>query len=68
QDHRSETIAWSRFGRMLEETNPILVDVALEQFLKFHRGDPETLLSVGPLLDHPQEDIRLHAARLIGQV
>ncbi|NIS35732.1 MAG: hypothetical protein GWN73_35300, partial [Actinobacteria bacterium] len=53
---------------MLEETNPILVDVALEQFLKFHRGDPETLLSVGPLLDHPQEDIRLHAARLIGQV
>jgi HEAT repeat protein len=53
---------------MLDGTNPIVLKTALEQFQKFRRGDPELLLTLRPLLDHPESGIREDAARLIGQI
>jgi len=68
QDRKSEQVTWRRFGEMLEQRNPILLQTALDQFLKFHRGNFEVLFSVRPLLDHPDHEIRERAARLIGQI
>jgi hypothetical protein len=68
QDGRSDSLTWSRFSEMLEGGNPILIETALQQFVKFRRGDPELSLSVRPLLDHPSRTIRASAAELIGQI
>ncbi len=68
QDEHSDTLAWSRFSGMLEETNPVLLETALDQFLKFRRGSPGLVLSLRPLLDHPRPDLRERAARLLGQI
>ena len=68
QDRKDELSAWRSFARMLEETNPILVETALELFLKFRRGDASLLPAVRPLLDHPRHDFRERAAQLLGQV
>lgn len=68
QDQHSESITWRAFSEMLEQPNPIAIDTALQQFLKFRRGDPELSLSVRPLLDHPVPEIRASAARLVGQI
>ena len=61
---------WSRMSSpfLLEEREPILLTTALEQFQKFRRGDPELLLSLQPLLEHPDPGIREGAARLAGQI
>lgn len=60
--------SWVRLRAMLSETQPILLDTALELHLKFRRGDFEMLADVRPLLDHPQAQIRELAAGLIGQI
>jgi hypothetical protein len=68
QDARSDELKWHRLSAMLEETNPLLIQTALQQFLKFRRGDDGLVLSVVPLLDHPRPDVRADAARLLGQI
>lgn len=68
QDAGSEELSWHMFEQLLEETDPRLVETALEQFLKFHRGKPEMTSSLVPLLDHPLDELRARSARLIGQI
>ena len=68
QDFKNDGQIWAGLTQSLEETNPIVLLTALEQFQKFRRGEPELLLTLRPLLDHPQAEIREDAARLIGQI
>jgi hypothetical protein len=68
QNAGSEELGWHMFEQMLEETDPRLVETSLEQFLKFHRGKPEMMSSLVPLLDHPLDELRAQTARLIGQI
>ena len=68
QDQRDDRVTWRQLAEMVEETNPILVETALDQFLKFQRGEPRLLGSLQPLLDHPAPELRERTARLIGQV
>lgn len=68
QDLKVDGQIWRAMSGMLEETNPLLVETALEQFHKFSRGDPELLLTLRPLLDHPSSSIREWSARLIGGI
>ena len=68
QDARSETVTWKRFSEMLGEPNPILLENALDQFLKFRRGSPDLLLSLRPLMTHPRHDLRERTVRLVGQI
>jgi hypothetical protein len=68
QDMGNDRATWRLLGSCLEETNPVLLETALGQFLKFRRGDPDLLPSVSPLLDHPATEIRLRASRVIGQI
>jgi len=68
QNLKSDNITWTRFAAMLEERNPILLSAALDQMLKFRRGEPDLVLTLRPLLDHPRPDIRVRVARLAGQI
>lgn len=68
QNTGSEELGWHMFEQLLEETDPRLVETALGQFLKFHRGKPEMTSSLVPLLDHPLDELRAQSARLIGQI
>ncbi|MCP3980006.1 MAG: HEAT repeat domain-containing protein [bacterium] len=68
QDLKNDRQIWLRMGELLEERDPLLIGTALQQYEKFRRGEPELLLSVRPLLDHPQPEIRAGAARLSGQI
>jgi len=68
QDLASDALTWQRFGELLEDRNPVLIETALDAFLRFRRGVPELLPSLSPLLDHPQAEIRAAAARLVAQI
>lgn len=68
QETRSDSRIWQAFSEMLGETNPLLIETALAQFSKFRRGEPELLVDIRPLLDHPRPDLREGASRLIGQI
>ncbi len=68
QDLKADRQIWRALTDMLEEANPLLIETALEQFQKFNQGDPELLLTLRPLLDHPNAVIRERSARLIGSI
>jgi hypothetical protein len=68
QDRKDDVLTWREMSAMLEETNPFLIGTALDQLLKFRRGDSDLLGSVRPLLDHPSHSMRESAALLIGQI
>jgi len=62
QDSKNELLKWQYLDDMLEDTNPILIGTALDQFIKFRRGTPAALPSLRPLLEHPDESVRARAA------
>lgn len=68
QDRNDDRLTWREMSAMIEETNPVLIQTALDQFLKFQRGDSGLLGSLRPLLDHPSPSTRERAALLIGQI
>ncbi len=67
-DLRSDNLTWLRFAEMLDETNPLMLQTALEQFVKFRRGEAELGTRVLPLLAHPRPDLRRAASALAGQL
>ena len=46
----------------------LVLETALELYIKFHRGEGEMVLGLLPLLDHPQTALRVSTARLIGVI
>jgi hypothetical protein len=68
QDRNDDRSTWRELGDMLEDTDPLLIETALEQHLKFRRGGPDRLGALRPLLDHPSHTLREGAARVIGQI
>lgn len=59
---------WNEFAEMLKASDPVIVETALSQFIKFRRGDPGLLPSVRLLLQHSSPLLRERSARLIGQI
>jgi hypothetical protein len=68
QARRSDPVAWQSFEEMLEETNPVLLQTALDQYLKFRRERPDLLPALRPLFDHPRPDVRRRSLTLVGRV
>ena len=64
QDTSSSFLPWTELGRMLDDANPILVETALELFLKFRQGSAELMPAARRLLDHPRAGVRRAAADL----
>lgn len=67
QDYKDYDITWKEYAALLEDNNPIVLEVVLEQYIKFRRGDLELLPTLEPLLDHPRAGIRARTATLMGQ-
>ena len=64
QDSASSFLPWAELGRMLDDANPVLVETALELFLKFRQGSGELMPAARRLLDHPRAGVRRAAADL----
>jgi hypothetical protein len=68
QDRNDDRRTWRALQDMLEGTNPVLLQTALDLHLKFRRGENELLGSVRPLLDHPSDSMRERATLLVEQI
>lgn len=68
QDTRNEDRIWTSMTAFLEDPNPILVDTALSNHLRFERGDTRTLEVLRSLLAHPRPDLRRGSAELCSAI
>ncbi len=68
QERNDDGYTWRELSRMVEGTNPLLLETALDLFIKFRRGRFDQLGALRPLLDHPSESLRERTALLIGQI
>ncbi len=68
QERDSDDFLWASLPSFLEDDNPILVDAALDLYLKFRRESVALVPIVSPLIDHPRPDVRLRAAVVLGRI
>jgi hypothetical protein len=68
QDLGSHTRTWERMAKLLEDERPFLVEIALQQFVKFRQGGPEHVAIANRLLASSDAQIRRLAAELLGQL
>ncbi len=68
QERNSDDYLWATLPDFLEDPNPVLVDAALDLYVKFRRESAALVPSVQPLLEHPRPDFRRRAALLLGHV
>lgn len=68
QERKNDALLWSSLPEFLDETNPVLVEAALDLYVKFRRGDESIVPSLERLLDHPRPDFRDQAALLLGSI
>jgi flagellar biosynthetic protein FliQ len=57
----NDDMTWDRLSKMLESTNPFMLETALDQHLKFRRGTTRDLASLRPLIAHPSPETRMRA-------
>jgi hypothetical protein len=67
QVRHDEGFLWSSLPEFLQDPNPVLVDAALDLYLKFRREGTALVPAVEPLLEHPRPDFRRRAAILLGR-
>ena len=67
QQRDNDDFLWASLPRFLEDENPILVDAALDLYVKFHRETAALIPVVSPLLGHPRPDVRRRAALVLGR-
>lgn len=68
QDRRNDDYLWTALPELLEDSNPVLVDAALDLYVKFRRENGAIASILESLLSHPRPDFRRRAATLIGRV
>jgi HEAT repeat protein len=68
QERHSDEFLWTSLPDFLQDENPVLVDAALDLYVKFRRERVALAPIVQPLLEHPRPDFRRRAALLLGRV
>jgi hypothetical protein len=68
QERRNDEFVWETLPDFLQDENPVLVDEALDLYVKFRRERVNLVPIVQPLLEHPRPDVRRRAALLLGRV
>jgi hypothetical protein len=68
QARNDDNVLWASLPEFLEDDNPVLVDAALEMYVKFRRESVSLLPRLTPLLEHPRPDVRRRAALVIGRI
>ena len=68
QERNDDDFLWASLPDFLQDENPVLVDAALELYVKFRRETVALIPVVSPLLEHPRPDVRRRAAVVLGRV
>ena len=68
QERKDDELLWAKLPDFIEDTNPVLVDAALDLYVKFRRESAALVPVVEPLLDHPAPDFRRRAVLLLGRI
>ena len=68
QERNNDAFLWATLPDFLQDENPVLVDAALDLYVKFHREGVALVPIVQPLLEHPRPDFRRRAALLLGRI
>lgn len=68
QERKNDDFLWATLPSFLEDANPVLVDAALDLYVKFRRENIALVSILQPLLEHPRPDFRRRAALLLGRV
>ena len=67
QQRKNDDYVWTVLPDFLEDTNPILVDTALDLYVKFRRESLAIAPRLEPLLEAPRPEVRRKAAILLGR-
>jgi hypothetical protein len=67
QERNDDDLLWATLPDFLEDQNPVLVDAALELYVKFRRETVALIPVVQPLLEYPRPDVRRRAALVLGR-
>ena len=68
QERESDAFLWASLPGFLEDDNPILVDAALDLYVKFRRETVTLIPVIAPLLEHPRPDVRRRATVILGRI
>jgi hypothetical protein len=68
QERHNDEFFWTMLSDFLQDENPVLVDEALDLYVKFRREKVALVPIVQPLLEHPRPDVRRRSALLLGRV
>lgn len=68
QNADNDELRWHLLGQELDGNNVLVLETALDLYIKFHRGEGDMILGLLPLLDHPRMDLRASTAQLIGVI
>ncbi len=67
QQRNNDDFLWASLPGFLEDDNPILVDAALDLYVKFHRETAALIPVLSPLLGNPRPDVRRRAAVVLSR-
>jgi len=68
QARNDDGLLWATLPEFLQDANPVLVDAALELYVKFRRETAALAPVIQPLLEHPRPDFRRRAALVLGRL
>jgi hypothetical protein len=68
QQRNNDDVLWATLPDFLEDQNPLLIDAALDLYVKFHRESVALIPVLSPLLQSPRPDVRRRAALVLGRV
>ena len=68
QERNNDDFLWASLPDFLQDQNPVLVDAALELYVKFRRGSATLVPVLQPLLEDPRPDVRRRSALVLGRV
>lgn len=68
QARSNDAYLWASLPELLQSENPVLVDAALDLYVKFRRESATLVPVLQPLLEHPRPDFRIRAVLLLGRV
>ena len=68
QERGNDAYLWASLPDLLQDVNPVLIDAALDLYVKFRREAMALVPVLQPLLEHPRPDVRSRAVLLLGRI
>ncbi len=68
QERKDDDLLWATLPDFLQADNPVLVDAALDLYVKFRHESLPLVPAIQPLLEHPRPDFRRRSVLLLGRI